>query len=324
MSGSDRRAAAGLSFDLDNLWSYMKTHGDPGWEVYPSYLGRLIPDVLEFFEMRRLKVTFFVVGRDAAREENSIPLKMIAAAGHEIGNHSFDHEPWLHRKTKAEIEAEIARAEGAILEATGFRPRGFRGPGFSWNADLLRVLAARDYLYDASTFPTFIGPLGRLYYFMQSRLTERQKEERKELFGGLAEGLRPVRPYRWRLDDRTMLLEIPVTTMPVLKTPFHLSYLLYLGGISPLLMRTYLRTALGLCRIGRTGVSFLLHPLDFLAGEDAPALAFFPAMAIGRQKKRGLVGEVFDIFAEFFDILPLGVYAERCLSAAALPVRGIR
>jgi hypothetical protein len=23
---------ASLSLDLDNLWSYMKTHGDPGWE----------------------------------------------------------------------------------------------------------------------------------------------------------------------------------------------------------------------------------------------------------------------------------------------------
>jgi len=324
VSESRRKPAAGLSFDLDNLWSYMKTHGDAGWEEYPSYLGRLIPDVLELFAERRLKATFFIVGRDAVRTENAAPLKMLAAAGHEVGNHSFDHEPWLHRKTKEEIEAEIVRTEEAIAAVTGLRPRGFRGPGFSWSADLLRILAGRDYLYDASTFPTFIGPLGRLYYFMQSRLTERQKEERKELFGGMAEGLRPVRPYRWILDGRTTLLEIPVTTTPIVKTPFHLSYLLYLGGISPLLMRTYLRAALGLCRAGRTGVSFLLHPLDFLSGEDAPALRFFPAMAMDRAKKRALVAEVLDIFAGFFDILPLGAYAERRLAAPALPARGVR
>ena len=30
---------ASLSLDLDNQWSYMKTHGDPGWESLPSYLG---------------------------------------------------------------------------------------------------------------------------------------------------------------------------------------------------------------------------------------------------------------------------------------------
>ena len=27
---------ASLSLDLDNQWSYMKTHGDDGWESYPS------------------------------------------------------------------------------------------------------------------------------------------------------------------------------------------------------------------------------------------------------------------------------------------------
>jgi len=324
VSGPAAGAAAGLSFDLDNLWSYMKTHGDRGWEDYPSYLDRLIPDVLELFDKRRLRAAFFIVGRDAIQEKNLAPLQMIVQAGHEVGNHSFDHEPWLHRKTKKEIEVDVVRAEDAILRATGLRPRGFRGPGFSWSADLLRILAARDYLYDASTFPTFIGPLGRLYYFTRSRLTERQREERRELFGGMAEGLRPVRPYGWRLSERKSLLEIPVTTMPVLKTPFHLSYLLYLGGISPLLMRSYFRTALRACRAARAGVSFLLHPLDFLCGEDAPALAFFPAMAMSRQKKRGLVLEVLDIFSEYFDILPLGAYAERCLRSPALSMKGVR
>jgi Predicted xylanase/chitin deacetylase len=319
------RKAAGISFDLDNLWSYLKTHGDPGWDTYPSYLDRLLPDVLDLFGRRGLRVSFFIVGRDAALEKNRAVLKLIAEAGHEAGNHSFDHEPWLHRKTKPEIEAEIGRAETAITEATGLRPRGFRGPGFSWSPDLIEVLAARGYLYDASTFPTFIGPLGRLYYFARSSLSERQREERRKLFGGAAEGLRPVRPYFWRLRGGTTLLEIPVTTLPLLKTPFHLSYLLYLGAISPAAMRTYLRTALAACRTSRTGVSFLLHPLDFLAAADAPGLGFFPAMKLDRRKKRALVLDALDIFSEYFDILPLGAYAERCFDApAALPRKALR
>ncbi|MCC7295798.1 MAG: polysaccharide deacetylase family protein [Acidobacteria bacterium] len=319
------RKAAGISFDLDNLWSYLKTHGDPGWDTYPSYLDRLLPDVLDLFGRRGLRVSFFIVGRDAALEKNRAVLKLIAEAGHEAGNHSFDHEPWLHRKTKPEIEAEIGRAETAITEATGLRPRGFRGPGFSWSPDLIEVLAARGYLYDASTFPTFIGPLGRLYYFAQSSLSERQREERRKLFGGATEGLRPVRPYFWRLRGGTTLLEIPVTTLPLLKTPFHLSYLLYLGAISPAAMRTYLRTALTACRTSRTGVSFLLHPLDFLAAADAPGLGFFPAMKLDRRKKRALVLDALDIFSEYFDSLPLGAYAERCFDApAALPRKALR
>jgi peptidoglycan-N-acetylglucosamine deacetylase len=27
----DSKPIASLSLDLDNKWSYMKTHGDPGW-----------------------------------------------------------------------------------------------------------------------------------------------------------------------------------------------------------------------------------------------------------------------------------------------------
>ncbi|MEW5916878.1 MAG: polysaccharide deacetylase, partial [Gemmatimonadota bacterium] len=32
------RPLASISFDADNLWSYMKTHGDATWQAYPSYL----------------------------------------------------------------------------------------------------------------------------------------------------------------------------------------------------------------------------------------------------------------------------------------------
>ena len=90
------KTIASLSLDLDNKWSYLKTHGDPGWESFPSYLDTLVPRVLQFLSQRNLKITFFVVGQDAALEKNHTALKAIAAAGHEIGNHSFSHEPWFH------------------------------------------------------------------------------------------------------------------------------------------------------------------------------------------------------------------------------------
>ena len=53
---------ASLSLDLDNLWSYLKTHGDPGWETLPSYLDLVVPRVLKFLDERRQKITFFIVG----------------------------------------------------------------------------------------------------------------------------------------------------------------------------------------------------------------------------------------------------------------------
>lgn len=64
-----KKPIASLSLDLDNQWSYMKTHGDEGWEMFPSYLDILIPRVLKFLDERHLKITFFVVGQDAALEK---------------------------------------------------------------------------------------------------------------------------------------------------------------------------------------------------------------------------------------------------------------
>ncbi|MDD8026480.1 MAG: polysaccharide deacetylase family protein [Acidobacteriota bacterium] len=311
---------AALSFDLDNLWSYLKTHGDAGWVDYPSYLPRLLPPVLDWFAGRRLRLTFFVVGRDAARPENASALAALAPAGHEIGNHSLEHEPWLHTYPRRRIAAEIDAAEQAITAVTGVRPDGFRGPGFCWSPDLLEVLADRGYVYDASTLPTFLGPLGRAYYFARSRFEPEEKARRKGLFGGLSDGLRPSGPYVWALPSGRRLTEIPVTTIPVLKTPFHLSYLMYLARYSESLMSAYLRLALGACRRAGFGPSFLLHPLDFLGPEDAPGLAFFPGMDINKRKKMRLAGRVLDELAERFEIVPLGEYA-RGLAAGPRPLR---
>src|SRR5262245_40386538 len=218
---------ASLSLDLDNKWSYMKTHGDSKWESLPSYLALLVPRVLGFLKAQNLTITFFIVGQDAALERNREPLARIAAAGHEIGNHSFHHEPWLHRYSAGQLAEDLQSAEEAIEAATGVRTSGFRGPGYSLTPAVVAALAARGYQYDASTLPTFLGPLARFYYFLSSPLSSRQRIERKRLFGTWTEGLRPITPYWWRVGPRK-LLEIPVTTLPLVRTPIHFSYLLYL------------------------------------------------------------------------------------------------
>jgi hypothetical protein len=62
---------------------------------------------------------------------------------------------------------------------------------------------------------------------MTAKLDEKEKEERKKLFGTFSEGFRPLKPHHWELEDGP-LLEIPVTTMPLFKVPIHISYLLFL------------------------------------------------------------------------------------------------
>jgi hypothetical protein len=315
------RPLASISLDVDNLWSYMKTHGDAGWEQRPSYLDVFCPAVLERLDRLDLRITFFLVGVDAEREENRAPLRSLAAAGHEIGNHSHEHEPWLHLYSRAQLEAEIARAESAIERATGQVPRGFRGPGFSWSPTLLEVLAARGYQYDASTFPTYLGPLARAYYFWTAKLSRAEREQRKALFGAFREGFRPLKPYHWRLGSGDRLLEIPVTTMPLFKAPFHLSYLLFLSRYSEGLMLAYLRAALTLCRVAGVEPSFLLHPLDLLGGDQVPELAFFPGMDLPHRRKAELFERVLRVLGEQFTLVPMGRHAAAIEARRDLPAR---
>lgn len=315
------RPLASLSLDLDNLWSYLKTHGDPDWRRRPSYLPSFLPRVLELLDRLDLRITFFVVGVDAAREENHAALRGITRAGHEIGNHSHEHEPWLHLYSSEQLSEEIERAEQAVTAATGQRPSGFRGPGYSWSPELLRILRGRDYLFDSSTLPTYIGPLARAYYFATARLSAEARAERKALFGTVKDGLRPVGPYTWQLGPERGLLEIPVTTMPGLKLPFHLSYLLYLSRYSEALAAGYLRTALRACRLAGVEPSFLLHPLDLVGGDAVPGLSFFPGMDLPTARKQGIARRMLTLLGERFEVVNMSTHARAILARGGLARR---
>lgn len=314
-----RKPVASLSLDLDNKWSYMKVRGDERWKDFPTYLPVVVPRILEVLARRNLRITFFIVGQDAVRPENREALAMIAAAGHEIANHSFHHEPWLHLYEPERLEAEIAQAEEAIREATGRRTAGFRGPGYSYSPQLLRILARRGYEYDCSTFPTYLGPLARLYYFMTSGISGQERKQRDLLFGSWKNGLLPLEPYLWKGLDRD-LLEIPVTTMPLFKVPIHPSYILYLSRFSPVLGMAYYRLGLGLAKLTGVQPSILLHPLDFLGSDDGlDELKFFPAMDMTAAAKVAIVDRMIGLLDSGFRVLTMSGHAREATSTAPLP-----
>lgn len=309
MSNKKPKRPASLSLDLDNQWSYMKTHGDDGWKEYPTYLDWSVPRILEFLDERDLKITFFIVGKDAEDERNVPALRAIGDAGHEIGNHSYHHEPWLHLYSKEELEEELTKAESAIESATGQRPVGFRGPGFSLSPTTLKALCQRGYRYDATVFPNLLNPLARAYFFATSSLSKEEKEQRKELFGTWRDALRPVSPFNWQIGSE-QLFELPVTTMPIFKVPIHLSYILYASRFSKTLAMAYFRFGLLMCRLTRTEPSILLHPLDFIGCDDVGELAFFPGMDMPAQKKIDIVAEVIEHMAKHYELVTMEQHVE--------------
>ena len=288
----------------------MKTHGDAGWESFPTYLDVVVPRSLEFLRERNLKITYFIVGQDAAREENHGAIRQISDAKHEIGNHSFNHEPWLHLYSKQQLITEFERTENALENVTGQKTKGFRGPGYSLSPTVLEVLAERDYEYDCSTLPTYIAPLARAYYFFKSpEMSDEEKEKRKKLFGKFSDGFQSLKPYKWRIGEKS-LIEIPVTTLPLFKTPIHASYVIYLSTFSKSLAKTYWKTAVEMCKMTGTQPSLLLHPLDFLSGEDAPELKFFPAMNLPVDKKLEFLSDILETFTDKFEVVNMRQHAD--------------
>jgi hypothetical protein len=305
-----QKPTASLSLDLDNLWSYLKVHGDPGWESHPTYLPRFVPIILDLLEEQNLTISFFVVGQDAARKINHSPLRQIAEAGHEICNHSFSHESWMHSHDKKQVVEEIARAEESIQKATGARTRGFRGPGYARSQAIIETLMERGYEFDASVMPTILGPVARLYYLWTSKMSKEERSRRSNLFGKMSDGFMPLKPFEWMTGDGT-LLEIPVSTMPLFRLPFHLSYLIWLSRFSKALARVYMNLALSLCQWRGVEPSYLLHPLDFLTAEDAPELKFFPGMDLPRKDKLEVARGFFAAYQKRFDVTPMGEHARR-------------
>jgi polysaccharide deacetylase family protein (PEP-CTERM system associated) len=100
-----------------------------------------------------VKATFFVVGEIARTHPRLV--RDIAAAGHEVGSHSWDHRR-VHRFTPAAFREDLRTSKDALEQATGTPVYGFRAPTFSvvretgWAVD---VLAECGFEYDSSVFP---------------------------------------------------------------------------------------------------------------------------------------------------------------------------
>jgi peptidoglycan/xylan/chitin deacetylase (PgdA/CDA1 family) len=88
------------------------------------------PALLEILARYRAPASFFQCGANAKRLPSVA--REVAAAGHEIGNHTYSH-PLLALKSPGFIYRELAAAQEAIEQTSGVRPRYFRAPyGARW------------------------------------------------------------------------------------------------------------------------------------------------------------------------------------------------
>ena len=193
-----------------------------------SPIARVLPRFLDLLDRHDLKATFFVIGRDVA--DHAALFKSIAAAGHELANHTMTHPKQLVRLSSAEITKEIRDCGCAIKMATGVTPTGFRAPGYTVSPEVLAILREAGYTYDTSLNASWV-------YLSLKRAfkTVRLNDKAFIVCQPFADTLGPRNPYRVseRLSEcnpAARFIEIPVSIVPYIHYPFVTSVLLQLGS----------------------------------------------------------------------------------------------
>jgi peptidoglycan/xylan/chitin deacetylase (PgdA/CDA1 family) len=122
----------GEAADLERELTTPDAAGD-----HPSVTVAL-PAVLELLGALELPATFFVEGINAELYPDAV--RAIAAAGHEVGLHAWQHEHWS--ELSAAEEDELLGRGVAAFAQLGVEVEGFRPPGGEVGARTVRALAA--------------------------------------------------------------------------------------------------------------------------------------------------------------------------------------
>ncbi len=101
----------------------------------------LTPRLLDILKERGIKVTFFVIGENAARSPELVA--RAAAEGHEIGNHTWDHSS-LTKISEVRVQEELNKTSDIIFKATGKKPVLLRPPYGAINPRLSRLIEQQD------------------------------------------------------------------------------------------------------------------------------------------------------------------------------------
>ena len=123
------------------------------WDRHESRVEANTRQLLDLLRQHGARGTFFVLGWVAERHQSLV--RAIAAGGHEIASHGWDHRRVTHQ-TPAEFRDSVRRSRQLLRDLSGQPVLGFRAPSFSivpgreWALD---ILIEEGYAYDSSLFP---------------------------------------------------------------------------------------------------------------------------------------------------------------------------
>jgi polysaccharide deacetylase family protein (PEP-CTERM system associated) len=123
------------------------------WGTLESRVARNVGRLLDLLARHEVLGTFFTLGWVAERQPEMV--KAIAAAGHEVASHGYDHRR-VPEQTPEAFRDSVRRTKALLEDLVGRPCLGFRAPSYSivtgceWALD---VLLEEGYRYDSSLFP---------------------------------------------------------------------------------------------------------------------------------------------------------------------------
>ncbi len=123
------------------------------WGDFESRVVANMMELLGLLSERDVRATMFVLG--CVAESHPTLIRELAAAGHEIASHGWDHRRITDQEPE-EFRSSVRRTKGVLEDLTGVPVLGFRAPSFSlipgreWALD---ILLEEGYRYDSSLFP---------------------------------------------------------------------------------------------------------------------------------------------------------------------------
>jgi peptidoglycan-N-acetylglucosamine deacetylase len=296
---------ASISIDLDGLPHYAALHGLPaeavGAEARALVHGLAVPRFAELVEGAGGRGTLFVIGGEVDMAARA-PLEDVLQRGHELASHSHGHDYALSRARAEEIERDLARAQEVLSSLGASGPVGFRAPGYTLSAALLRAVVARGHAYDASIFPAAPYWAAKALTMGWLRLRGRRSAAILDTPRVLLAPRLPYRPDPDRPERRgaAPLLELPMSVTPGARVPF-------IGTFVVLAPWPFVRSSYARLR-GEPFLSLELHAVDLLGPEDGlpPELARAqPDLGMSGSTKRERLREVVEWLARDFRLVPL-------------------
>ena len=124
-----------LTVDVEDYFhvsAFEKVINKSDWQSLEMRVERNTYRLLELFEQKQAKCTFFTLGWVAERCPNLI--KAIVEQGHELASHGFAHQR-ATIMTPDEFRADVSKSKQILEDTSGQAIIGYRAPSFSINEE---------------------------------------------------------------------------------------------------------------------------------------------------------------------------------------------